>query len=71
MLQDDWRYRNEISKIKTIFYSAEYIFGMPIAGDDIHELKWFDISVLKKDDLVTTHHGLFDMLVKNIEGLLN
>lgn len=60
----DWRYANEIDKIKTILFKAKYIYGAPRAGDDIELIKWFDIAKLQKGDIVDSHHILFDALVE-------
>lgn len=48
---DDWRHRNEKTKITTAFFKAKRIFGRPEANDDIHELKWFDIMTYHDIDI--------------------
>lgn len=66
---NDWRYKNETDKIKTTFWLAEYIHGQPIAGDDLDEIKWFDLSIgpdeLKKQ-VIKIHHGLVDKLYERL-----
>lgn len=62
MFIDDWRYRNEVDKIKTVFFKCQYIFGRPEAQDDICELKWFDLTKLADNDIVPPHLGLFHKL---------
>lgn len=57
-LIDDWRYRNEKDKIKTLFFVATHVTGTPNASDDIAEVKWFDIKDLKEEDVVNTHKVL-------------
>jgi len=37
---DDWRYRNEQDKIKTLFFAARYSEGDIKANDDVCEVKW-------------------------------
>jgi bifunctional NMN adenylyltransferase/nudix hydrolase len=63
---DDWRYRGERDKIKTLFFMATYIFGSPKASDDIAEVRWFSFEELLKSDaelrLVATHRPLLKML---------
>lgn len=57
---DDWRYRPEADKIKTILFGAKYLSGQPRASDDIAEVRWFDLADLKYKQMVRTHHPLFD-----------
>jgi bifunctional NMN adenylyltransferase/nudix hydrolase len=61
-LIDDWRYRNDVDKIKTILFTCNYIFGSPTPGDDIDALKWFNTNELKESNLVDTHHPLLALL---------
>ncbi len=56
---DDWRYRNDSSKIKTIFYIGYYNSGRVQAADDIEEAQWFDLSKLTVDCVVDEHAPLF------------
>ena len=58
----DWRYDNEQDKIKTIFYSSSYLFGPLKAGDDIAEIRWFDVDKLENSVIVGCHHVLLDAL---------
>lgn len=64
---DDWRYRNEKNKIKTLFFVAQYIFGSPKASDDICEVKWFNINEIKESDVVDTHKPLLKMLMNFLQ----
>ena len=41
MLVDDWRYRQEVDKIKTLFFAAKFFSGKPTGGDDVSEVRWF------------------------------
>jgi bifunctional NMN adenylyltransferase/nudix hydrolase len=44
MLVDDWRYRSEEDKIKTMLFKCQYAFGSPRPNDDIEEVRWFKIE---------------------------
>lgn len=59
----DWRYRNEVNKIKTLLFVVSHVFGSPKANDDISEVKWFSIKDLRKEDLVKEHGVLLDMFL--------
>lgn len=41
---EDWRYRNEPDSIRTMLFTAKYLHGRPTPGDDIEEVRWFDIE---------------------------
>jgi len=67
ILVDDWRYRNEIDKIKTSLFVCKYMFGKPEAHDDICEIRWILVEDLQKEayierNLVPEHRRLTRML---------
>lgn len=81
-LIDDWRYRRSRDKIKTTFWIADRIGGDPQPGDDIIEIRKFDIAdfaweqgyaPLDKDVLsngemlVKGHHGLMLRLIEFLD----
>ena len=66
-LIDDWRYRDEVDKIKTALFTASYAYGRPEGADDVAEARWFVLADLKKTDVVYEHGVLFDMLKKYLE----
>lgn len=41
---DDPRFREGADKIMTAFFCCDYISGEPVASDDIHEVKWFELD---------------------------
>lgn len=41
---NDWRYKNTQDSIMTSFYKVDYSFGIPVAADDLSEVKWFSIQ---------------------------
>lgn len=55
MRVDDWRYRSEVDKIITSFYRTSYIFGAPVASDDLDEVRWFKIDEIKETDMFPGH----------------
>lgn len=59
----DWRYKNGVDKVKTLFFYCEYVFGKAEAKDDIADCQWFDISKMKSEDIVVEHRPLFECLV--------
>lgn len=50
---DDWRYRGERDKIKTLLFVAKKMFGDVRADDDVEHAKWMDVTVLGQN--VETH----------------
>lgn len=54
---DDWRYRGEVDKIKTLLFIVNAT-GNPKPDDDIYELRWFDLNTLDVSDVVSTHEPL-------------
>lgn len=56
----DWRYNGNVDKIRTLFFAAPYIFGAPVASDDISEVRWMDFSdvIGSKFDIVPEHRDL-------------
>lgn len=55
---DDWRYRSEVDKITTSLFLGTYSFGKPTPGDDIYEVKWFDLGTELIDVVVDGHKQL-------------
>lgn len=55
----DWRYKNEINKIKTMMFIGTYVFGSPKAGDDIAEVRWYNFLDLNENVFVDTHKQLY------------
>jgi len=65
VLVNDWRYRNEVDKIKTLFYKVKHVFGKPVAGDDVVEVRWFDIDKLNSKNVLPGHMPLLEKLLEN------
>ena len=63
---DDWRYRGTNDSIITTFFAAKYIFGAPIANDDIDRLIWVPYEKIMKN-LVNEHKALGEMLMKTLQ----
>lgn len=64
MLIDDWRYRGEQDKIKTLLFSATVLFGTPTPGDDLKggHLRWFELKSVVTDDMVPQHAPLLRVI---------
>lgn len=45
---EDWRYRNEDDKIITTLFSTDFMGGQPKGSDDIHEVKWFTMELVRE-----------------------
>lgn len=60
---DDWRYRREVDKIKTLLFTAEYVFGAPNPGDDIVEVRWFKMAGLRPDHVMPPHRPLIEKIL--------
>ncbi len=66
-LIDDWRYRDEVDKIKTLFFRAKHLFGIPRPDDDIAELQWLPVDSLAADKFVTEHGPLLEIFIRKLE----
>lgn len=62
----DWRYEDEQTKIKTLFFMGIYTFGCPCASDDISEVKWFKISNLDVERDIMEEHQEMMTFFKNM-----
>ena len=60
----DPRYDGTGDGIFTVFFVGHYHFGPVQAGDDIDEVKWFQVVDLNENMIVPEHHVLFDMFMK-------
>lgn len=65
-LIDDWRYRGEVDKIKTLLFECDRLWGSPTAGDDIAEVRWFDVSKLTLAHVVPQHREMLATLIPGI-----
>jgi len=68
---NDWRYKNEDSKIMTTLFLGRFSFGTAKPSDDIADLKWFDISHFTslrniQQEVVTGHQLMLANLVTKI-----
>lgn len=66
LVVDDPRYKREVEKITTaLFFCKPGVGDLPMAGDDIAELTWIDITSFNpENDLVKTHIPLGKELIK-------
>lgn len=66
---NDWRFRSEKNKIKTIFFAAEYVSGTPHVNDKIEniaELRWVPLNELKEEMFIEEHTVLFKLLTERV-----
>lgn len=61
---EDWRYRGEVDKIKTLLFISDYVFGAPEGKDDLPYVEWRDFNSLKETDFLDCHKPLF-VILKN------
>lgn len=67
---DDWRYKAEKDKIKTLLFTARAALtasghaAIPKAADDIEDVEWFKVKAFPIGDLVDTHVVLAEMLMQ-------
>lgn len=68
---EDWRYKKEIDRVRTIFYIGYNTFGAAQAKDDIDEVHWFDkYEWMKKEfinNIESCHKILFNRLLDRME----
>lgn len=58
----DWRMNVPDKGIKTIFFATTVMSMGANAGDDIEEVKWFEVNKLVSTDIVDTHQVLFPLM---------
>jgi bifunctional NMN adenylyltransferase/nudix hydrolase len=63
-LVDDWRYRDEPDKIKTLLFRATLLYGKPEPKDDIERLTWVVADELQPSIIVPEHRPLLELLRK-------
>jgi ADP-ribose pyrophosphatase YjhB (NUDIX family) len=69
-ISHDYRYLKERDKIITTVYMVDWVFGEAHAGDDIIEVKWFDLDMLSEnmeDYVVVDHHLSINTLIKKLK----
>lgn len=61
---DDWRYRNEVDKIKTLVFEAQYVYGplKPTDEEEIELVKWFNVEEVAAN-LTDEHNVIFAMYI--------
>ena len=61
---NDWRYAKSDSGIMTSLFIGKFIFGNPVASDDIETIKWLNPLRLKETDIMPEHCHLFNKLME-------
>ncbi|MEM0939217.1 MAG: NUDIX hydrolase [Bacteroidota bacterium] len=60
---DDWRYQSEEDKIITLFFTCDFISGIPTAKDDIATVKRFKLSEIIESEFSPEHTKLLKLLI--------
>lgn len=63
---NDWRYRKERDKIRTLFFLAEFAGGDVRAGDDLAEVHWIDVNRITPTEFMPNHQKLVHMLLPHL-----
>jgi len=64
---NDWRYRNELDQIITSLFLTSHLWGPLQPGDDLNEVKWFDLKDFDMNTLVEGHRPLMEMILTHLE----
>lgn len=64
---NDFRYKGTKDGIMTSLFVTYMMGGSVKAGDDLKEVKWFDIANFDMSVLTEYHHPLFEMLKKHLK----
>jgi hypothetical protein len=59
-LLNDRRYMYS-DRMMTNLFVCDYVFGRPVAGDDLASVVWVDLKTLDPNDVVPNHRYLIDM----------
>jgi bifunctional NMN adenylyltransferase/nudix hydrolase len=62
---EDWRYRDTPERIKSMLFIGWTNGQGAKAGDDINEVKWFDLSKLDSTMIEVEHRPFFETLLKH------
>lgn len=66
-LIDDWRWRSNPDKIKTLIFIGWTNYSKAKADDDICEVGWFNLTKLNIDMFVPAHKPIFEKLMTYLE----
>ena len=64
---DDPRYRNEKDSITTTMFRCTVMFGNAQAGDDIEEVRWFDVDKVSESTFAPVHQPLWRTLADKLD----
>jgi bifunctional NMN adenylyltransferase/nudix hydrolase len=66
-LIDDWRWRKDPDKIKTLVFLGWTSATVALAKDDVSNVRWFDATTLMPRDIVEAHLPIYKLLMKYME----
>lgn len=64
----DWRYKQEDSKIMTAVFRADYMWGHEKAGDDLQKVQWFRLKKLRAGHLVPNHRAILALVKRKVKS---
>jgi bifunctional NMN adenylyltransferase/nudix hydrolase len=64
---DDWRWRKDPDKIKTLVFLGWTSSALAKAADDVESVKWFTYENLTEDLIVPSHRPIFTLLTTHME----
>lgn len=62
---DDWRFKDTQGIMTTIFFCT-YVFGKPMAGDDLQDVQWARLESLKPDLFVPAHRPIVEFVLRSL-----
>lgn len=62
---NDWRFKDTQGIMTTIFFCS-YVFGKPMAGDDLQDVQWARLDSLRPDLFVPAHRPIVEYVLRSL-----